>query len=354
MRDIADHNPWRDAEETEIHEFSNGGEMTHRHYRSPDGRFTFTSTTYTSGGRSPRTRSPHGGGVPEEPLLSVLQSFNTIYQGLMDPSNLGRRDTRQAGGDSGWGSESRGRGDDPFTAFEGLWPRDANHPQPMAHPLASINEYEPPLPPSLRPHFHLLRDILSRLPRLAPAVRSGDHARPPHLHIGHDAFSDLDNRGTFGSFENSILELLRTDFGPETMGAGPGRRGGVRVMTGQSPFSSLLASLLNMDRHGDAVYSQEELDRVISQLIDQNTNGSGPPPASQSAIRSLPRKKVDKEMLGSEGKAECSICMDSVQLGTEVAVLPCKHWFHFNCIEMWLNQHNTCPHCRRSIGTPGQ
>lgn len=117
---------------------------------------------------------------------------------------------------------------------------------------------------------------------------------------------------------------------------------------------SIIASILNAGRNGDAVYSQEELDRVISQLIDQNVNGNGAPPASQSAIRALPKKKVDREMLGPEGKAECSICMDSVELGTEVAVLPCKHWFHYQCIEMWLNQHNTCPHCRRGINNPPQ
>ena len=119
-------------------------------------------------------------------------------------------------------------------------------------------------------------------------------------------------------------------------------------MTGPNPLA-MLSTLLNMDRHGDAVYSQEELDRVISQLVEQNTNGSAPPPASQNAIQNLPKKKVDQEMLGSEGKAECSICMDPVELGTEVTVLPCKHWFHYNCIELWLNQHNTCPHCRRGI-----
>lgn len=104
-----------------------------------------------------------------------------------------------------------------------------------------------------------------------------------------------------------------------------------------------------MEPNGDAVYSQEQLDRVISQLVDQNTNGTAPPPASTSAIQNLPKKKVTNEMMGTDGSAECSICMDTVELGTEVTVLPCTHWFHFNCIEAWLIQHNTCPHCRRSI-----
>ena len=126
---------------------------------------------------------------------------------------------------------------------------------------------------------------------------------------------------------------------------------GVHFTTGTHPLA-LLSTLLNFDRHGDAVYSQEELDRVISQLVEQNMGGTAPPPASQNAISSLPKKPVDKEMLGHEGKAECSICMDPVEIGTEVTVLPCTHWFHYNCIEMWLNQHNTCPHCRRPIDLP--
>lgn len=119
-------------------------------------------------------------------------------------------------------------------------------------------------------------------------------------------------------------------------------------MTGPNPLA-MLSTLLNFDRHGDAVYSQEELDRVISQLIDQNMNATAPPPATQDAIQSLPKKNVDKGMLGGEGRAECSICMEPVELGTEVTELPCKHWFHYNCIEAWLHQHNTCPHCRRGI-----
>lgn len=144
------------------------------------------------------------------------------------------------------------------------------------------------------------------------------------------------------------MDAFRADYGPRPRGGRPG----ARTMTGPNPLS-ILSALLNLDRTGDAVYSQEELDRVISQLIDQNAHGGAPPPAAGTAIRSLPKKKVDQEMLGTDVKAECSICMDAVELGTEVTVLPCTHWFHYNCIEAWLSQHNTCPHCRRSINSTG-
>jgi E3 ubiquitin-protein ligase RNF115/126 len=136
---------------------------------------------------------------------------------------------------------------------------------------------------------------------------------------------------------------------PRLMEALHAEIGATRGTRGAPSAFSMLSAILNM-RSGDAVYSQEELDRVISQLIENNgSTGTAAPPASENAIRSLPKKKVDKEMIGVEGNAECSICMDNVELGTEVTVLPCTHWFHYDCIEAWLKQHNTCPHCRRSI-----
>jgi E3 ubiquitin-protein ligase RNF115/126 len=107
---------------------------------------------------------------------------------------------------------------------------------------------------------------------------------------------------------------------------------------------------------GDFVYSQEGLDRIVSQLMEQTASSNAPGPAPQADIDNLPRKKVDEEMLGAEHKAECSICMDEVNLGEEVTVLPCKHWFHHQCVSAWLGEHDTCPHCRKSIskGQEGQ
>ena len=100
---------------------------------------------------------------------------------------------------------------------------------------------------------------------------------------------------------------------------------------------------------GDAVYSEEALDRIITQMMDQNHQGSAPGPASAAAIAALPKKPADKSMMGSDGKAECSVCMDAVDIGDEVTVLPCNHWFHGECVGAWLKEHDTCPHCRAGI-----
>ena len=57
-------------------------------------------------------------------------------------------------------------------------------------------------------------------------------------------------------------------------------------------------------------------------------------------------------MMGNDGRAECSICMDEVEIGQEVTVLPCNHWFHGECVTAWLKEHDTCPHCRKGITRP--
>jgi E3 ubiquitin-protein ligase RNF115/126 len=100
-------------------------------------------------------------------------------------------------------------------------------------------------------------------------------------------------------------------------------------------------------RPGDVAWTQEEFDRIISQLMDHSNTGAAG--ATEDAISSLPTVKVDKTMLGESNKAECTICMDEVELGEEVTRLYCKHWFHTPCISFWLKEHNTCPHCRKSI-----
>lgn len=103
-------------------------------------------------------------------------------------------------------------------------------------------------------------------------------------------------------------------------------------------------------RHGDAVYSQEALDRIISNLMEANPQSNAAPPASENAIAKLERKKVDEELKAKEGgKAECTVCIDEVKVGEEVVVMPCKHWFHEACVTMWLKEHNTCPICRTPI-----
>lgn len=136
------------------------------------------------------------------------------------------------------------------------------------------------------------------------------------------------------------------------------QRAGAQAQTPPMPPFDFLGQLLSMPgqhgQHGDMVFSQQAFDQVMEQLMEQHGGSGAPPPASEEAIRSLGKKQVDEEMLGVEGRAECSICMDNVDLGDEVTTLPCNHWFHGDCVTAWLKEHDTCPHCRKPISSPGQ
>lgn len=102
-------------------------------------------------------------------------------------------------------------------------------------------------------------------------------------------------------------------------------------------------------RFGDAVYSQEALDQILTALMEESTMSNAPSPASPEAIAALPRVKLDYKLLGPEGKGECSICMEELKIGDEVMVLSCNHWFDEACATAWLKEHNTCPICRKGI-----
>ncbi|RMD42796.1 hypothetical protein DV735_g2374, partial [Chaetothyriales sp. CBS 134920] len=100
---------------------------------------------------------------------------------------------------------------------------------------------------------------------------------------------------------------------------------GIRDVPG--PWDIISAVFSPTGRIGDAVFSEEALDQIVDQLAEQNED-SAPGPASEQAIRSLGTRKVTADMMGCDGTAECSICMDDMEIGSTVTELPCKHWFH--------------------------
>ncbi|KAJ8572593.1 hypothetical protein K7X08_009104 [Anisodus acutangulus] len=73
----------------------------------------------------------------------------------------------------------------------------------------------------------------------------------------------------------------------------------------------------------------------------------GPPPAPASAIDALPRIVLTPNHLVND--SVCPVCKDEFEVGIEVNELPCKHFYHSECIVPWLRMHNTCPVCRYQL-----
>ncbi|KAI4238183.1 MAG: hypothetical protein LQ349_001262 [Xanthoria aureola] len=288
-----------------IHPWAHGppnpedGNIDHVEWNAGPG-IRFSRTSY-------RSSSPHGGfpgNRGNDPFASLLQNmFDTMQQPSMARAGTPR------------GSNAM---QNPFSQphQQAPWPW-----QPHAHPFPERQNHHP---------GYGGRNTYTSTTRLWPSPPSSTNHGNNHLQdLLQALFQGIDH--TTGS--------NGAEAGPH---AGPG---------GFPGLHQLFASVLNPANaaHGDVVYSQEALDRIISQFMEQHNGSSAPGPASPAAISALPTKKVDQEILGSDGKAECSVCMDNVGLGDEVTLLPCQHWFHGDCIGAWLKEHDTCPHCRQGI-----
>ncbi|KAF7708422.1 E3 ubiquitin-protein ligase RNF115 [Silurus meridionalis] len=97
---------------------------------------------------------------------------------------------------------------------------------------------------------------------------------------------------------------------------------------------------------GDYAWGQGGLDAVITQLLGQFEN-TGPPPAEKEKISSLPTVIVSQEQ--ADSSLECPVCKEDYTVGEPVRQLPCNHFFHSDCIVPWLELHDTCPVCRKSL-----
>ncbi|XP_053906900.1 E3 ubiquitin-protein ligase RNF115 [Cuculus canorus] len=97
---------------------------------------------------------------------------------------------------------------------------------------------------------------------------------------------------------------------------------------------------------GDYAWGQSGLDAIVTQLLGQLEN-TGPPPADKEKISSLPTVTVTQEQVDTG--LECPVCKEEYTVAEQVRQLPCNHFFHSNCIVPWLELHDTCPVCRKSL-----
>ncbi|CAI7784170.1 unnamed protein product [Closterium sp. NIES-54] len=65
-------------------------------------------------------------------------------------------------------------------------------------------------------------------------------------------------------------------------------------------------------------------------------------------------ERVDGEgkMEAGEGSVdECSVCREKWEIGDKLREMPCSHRFHVDCLQPWLDEHNSCPLCRYEMPT---
>ena len=48
-------------------------------------------------------------------------------------------------------------------------------------------------------------------------------------------------------------------------------------------------------------------------------------------------------------EVECSICLQKIKINDIVRITSCKHQFHSNCIDRWLEEKPFCPLCKTNL-----
>lgn len=104
------------------------------------------------------------------------------------------------------------------------------------------------------------------------------------------------------------------------------------------------------------------LDDLINQFLEQGGN-NGDPPASEDDIErkiellnpSESKESEEKIKHMEEHHHKCPICMEEFNVEEmktdkeKVAILPCQHRYHHQCVTQWLRMHDSCPVCRKSL-----
>lgn len=124
------------------------------------------------------------------------------------------------------------------------------------------------------------------------------------------------------------FRLLARMFGPP-----PGADGDNDPVT-QDLFARLMGIV---QPSGDYVFSQNDFDRLMTDLMEQH-QGNAPPPAKKEVLDHLPKIKVTEEMVLSN--EDCAVCKEELVIDEELVKLPCNHHYHELCVRKWLESHD--------------
>nr|XP_043622271.1 E3 ubiquitin-protein ligase RZF1-like [Erigeron canadensis] len=134
------------------------------------------------------------------------------------------------------------------------------------------------------------------------------------------------------------------------------RMAGTRSSSAGSSANDIFEIIMNRMRMDSGAFSDSnfftdsELQEFVERIVASD-GSQGPPPATRSAIDSLPTIRITNTHLNTD--SQCPICQDKFELGCEARMMPCSHMYHSGCIVPWLSEHNSCPVCRLELPPQG-
>lgn len=97
-------------------------------------------------------------------------------------------------------------------------------------------------------------------------------------------------------------------------------------------------------RHGKELTTNTMATTITTSTVDTSTStstkstGGGPTTHSKGGSGKQRKRRYDP----------CAICLEEYEIGDQLRELPCKHFFHSQCIDPWFKDvHGICPVCKR-------
>ncbi|XP_042442479.1 E3 ubiquitin ligase BIG BROTHER-related-like [Zingiber officinale] len=94
-------------------------------------------------------------------------------------------------------------------------------------------------------------------------------------------------------------------------------------------------------------YSYEEL-VALGEVVGTENRG-----LSFETIAALPSVNYKAENVQDNNAEQCVICRLEYEDGDSLVVLSCKHKYHSECINKWLQLNKACPICNTEVSTSG-
>ncbi|KAL8249251.1 hypothetical protein R6Q59_006119 [Mikania micrantha] len=120
-------------------------------------------------------------------------------------------------------------------------------------------------------------------------------------------------------------------------------------------ISTVVAVVVMLHVYATYMHRRQARRRVVLQGVEVITSRDEVPRRGlkPDVITSLPilmYKNNDHVQDHSRVNLECTVCLSSFEDGQMIRALPsCKHHFHAECIDKWLESQSSCPVCRHEV-----
>ncbi|XP_020578394.1 RING-H2 finger protein ATL43 [Phalaenopsis equestris] len=83
---------------------------------------------------------------------------------------------------------------------------------------------------------------------------------------------------------------------------------------------------------------------ALGRTAEDRTSG-----VERAVVESLPLFRF-ASLMGEKDGIECAVCLSRFEAEALLRLLPkCRHAFHIDCVDAWLDSHSTCPLCRSRV-----